>query len=159
MYGGSEGFTWSIAQDGKAIFNHITANGGGTIGGWAIHATKLVGGTLTLNNTGAISGSSWSISADGLAHFSKVYGEVANNYTFVGGGSTMSGGSGGTTTLPSGTRAYVGGRTLQTYIFDRIEANSAYIKDLVAERITASDIYYTTVAGRVLSVANKLADH
>ncbi len=101
MNGGSGGSTWSIAPSGQATFNHITANNGGSIGGWAIGSTYLRGGTLTLNNSGAISGSNWSVSADGLAHFSKIYGQVANNYTFKGGGITMGGsGSGGSSINP-----------------------------------------------------------
>ena len=94
MYGGSGNFTWSIAPTGQATFNHITANNGGSIGGWAIGSTYLRGGTLTLNNSGAVSGSNWSVSADGLAHFAKVYGQVANGYTFIGGGTTITGGGG-----------------------------------------------------------------
>ena len=90
MNGGSGGSTWSIAPSGQATFNHITANNGGSIGGWAIGSTYLRGGTLTLNNSGAISGSNWSVSADGLAHFSKIYGQVAINPGAVG----MAGGSG-----------------------------------------------------------------
>lgn len=107
MKGGSGDFTWSIATTGKATFNHITANKGGSIGGWTIGSTYLKGGTLTLNNSGAVSGSNWSVSKDGLAHFSKIYGQVANNYTFVGGGTTITGGGG--TSLGHGSTSITGG--------------------------------------------------
>ena len=107
MKGGSGNFTWSIAPTGQATFNHITANKGGSIGGWAIGPTYLRGGTLTLNNSGAVSGSNWSVSANGLAHFSKIYGQVANNYTFKGGGTTITGGGG--TSLGHGSTSITGG--------------------------------------------------
>ena len=132
MKGGSGDYTWSIATDGKATFNHITANKGGSIGGWTIGATYLKGGTLTLNNSGAVSGSNWSVSADGLAHFSKIYGQVANNYTFVGGGTTITGGSsgaGGSTNLTAGTTS-VGSKSL-----------NQHIKDLVVERLNVTESF------------------
>ena len=109
MNGGSGGSTWSIAPSGQATFNHITANNGGSIGGWAIGSTYLRGGTLTLNNSGAISGSNWSVSADGLAHFSKIYGQVANNYTFIGGGITMGGSGSGGSSINPGAVGMAGG--------------------------------------------------
>lgn len=129
MKGGSGDYAWSIATNGKATFNHITASKGGTIGGWTIHSTKLVGGTLTLNNSGAIDGSNWSISSSGLAHFSKIYGQVANSYTFVGGGTTITGGStgaNGSTNLTAG-RTTVGSKSL-----------NQHIKDLVVERLNVT---------------------
>jgi len=108
MSGGSS-YTWSILANGKATFNHLTANGGGQIGGWTIGSNYLKGGSLTLNNNGAINGSGWSISAAGLAHFTKVYGQVANGYTFVGGGITMSGGgSAGSSSINPGSVGYSG---------------------------------------------------
>ena len=145
MNGGSGGSTWSIAPSGQATFNHITANNGGSIGGWAIGSTYLRGGTLTLNNSGAISGSNWSVSADGLAHFSKIYGQVANNYTFVGGGITMGGsGSGGSSINPGavgmaggsgvGVAGSLGNGLYTDYKarFDTIYANKAEFKELKA---------------------------
>lgn len=129
MEGGSGDDTWRIETTGKATFNHITANKGGSIGGWAIGPTYLKGGTLTLNNSGAVSGSNWSVSADGLAHFNKIYGQVANNYTFVGGGTTITGGSsgaGGSTNLTAGTTS-VGSKSL-----------NQHIKDLVVEKLSVT---------------------
>ena len=109
MYGGSGNFTWSIVPTGQATFNHITANNGGSIGGWAIGSTYLRGGTLTLNNSGAVSGSNWSVSANGLAHFAKVYGQVANGYTFIGGGITMGGSGSGGSSINPGAVGMAGG--------------------------------------------------
>ncbi len=129
MKGGSGNFTWSIATTGKATFNHITANKGGSIGGWTIGSTYLKGGTLRLNNSGAVSGKNWSVSANGLAHFAKVYGQVANGYTFRGGGTTITGGStggGGRTNLTAGTTS-VGSKSL-----------NQHIKDLVVERLNVT---------------------
>ena len=143
MKGGSGSFTWSIAPTGQATFNHITANNGGSIGGWTIGPTYLRGGTLTLNNSGAVSGSNWSVSANGLAHFSKIYGQVANNYTFKGGGITMGGsGSGGSSINPGavgmagssgvGVAGSLGNGLYTAYKakFDKLYAKQADIKNL-----------------------------
>ena len=113
MEGGGD-YTWSIATDGKATFNHITANKGGSIGGWAIGSTYLRGGTLTLNNSGAVSGSNWSVSANGLAHFSKIYGQVPNNYTFKGGGITIGGGGTGKSSISPSSVGMSGGAGIGT---------------------------------------------
>ena len=63
---------------------------------------------LLLNNSGAVSGSNWSVSANGLAHFSKIYGQVANNYTFKGGGITMGGGGSRGSSINPGTVGMAG---------------------------------------------------
>ena len=130
MEGGSGLYTWSIATDGKATFNHITANTGGSIGGWTIGSTYLKGGKVTLKNSGELSGTSWSISAEGYAHFEKIYGQVRNEYTFVGGGTTITGGltgAGGCTNLTAGTTS-VDSKSL-----------NQHIKDLVVERLNITD--------------------
>lgn len=145
MNGGSGGSTWSIAPSGQATFNHITANNGGSIGGWAIGSTYLRGGTLTLNNSGAISGSNWSVSANGLAHFAKVYGQVANGYTFIGGGITMGGSGSGGSSINPGAVGMAGGSgvgvagslgnglyTAYKARFDQLYANEAEFKNLKA---------------------------
>ena len=127
---------WQIKSNGTAEFNSLKANKGGSIGGWKIGSTYLKGGTLTLNNSGAVSGSNWSVSEDGLAHFSKIYGQVANDYTFVGGGTTITGGSpdsGGSTNLtPSSTT--VGSGTNKKEL-------AKYIKDLVVDRLNVTDSF------------------
>ena len=141
---------WKIASNGNAYFNHLEANKGGSIGGWAIGSTYLKGGTLTLNNSGAVSGSNWSVSKDGLAHFSKIYGQVANNYTFKGGGITMGGsGSGGSSINPGavgmagssgvGVAGSLGNGLYTAYKakFNQLYAKKAEIKNLdVLSRLT-----------------------
>ena len=82
---GPEQYSWSIATNGKAVFSNIEANGG-KIGGWIIGNNYLQGGNLILRSSGAIEGKDWSISADGLAHFNKIYGQIANGYTLNGSG-------------------------------------------------------------------------
>lgn len=154
MKGGSGSFTWSIATDGKATFNHITANKGGSIGGWAIGSTYLRGGTLTLNNSGAVSGSNWSVSANGLAHFSKIYGQVANNYTFKGGGITMGGGGSGGSSINPGAVGMAGssgvgvagslGNGLYTAYkasFNKLYANKAEFNNLKAKIASFDKLY------------------
>jgi len=170
MYGGSGSFTWSIATDGKATFNHITANNGGSIGGWAIGSTYLRGGTLTLNNSGAVSGSDWSVSADGLAHFSKIYGQVANNYTFKGGGITMGGGgSGGSSINPStvgmagssgvGVAGSLGNGLYTAYKarFNELYANKAVFNDLKAKIASFDKLYVKKAEFNNLNVLQKLS--
>ena len=154
MKGGSGSFTWSIATDGKATFNHITANKGGSIGGWAIGSTYLRGGTLTLNNSGAVSGSNWSVSANGLAHFSKIYGQVPNNYTFKGGGITIGGGGTGKSSIsPSsvgmsggagiGTKGCLGNGLYTAYKakFNELYADKAEFKKLKASVASFDKLY------------------
>jgi len=46
----------------------------------------LQGGNLILRSSGAIEGKDWSISADGLARFNKIYGQIASGYTLNGSG-------------------------------------------------------------------------
>ena len=127
MSGGTNAnYSWSIGQNGQAVFNRLIANGGGSVGGWRIGATTLSSNNVTLHSDGAINGNGWSITSGGLAHFSQVYGQVANNCTFVGGGTTITGGGGGgggSTNLTAGSTS-VGGKSLNNHI-----------KDLVIERL------------------------
>ena len=136
---------WKIDSSGNAYFNHLEANKGGSIGGWTIGSTYLKGGTLTLNNSGAVSGSNWSVSENGLAHFKKIYGQVPNNYTFKGGDITIGGGGTGQSSInPSsvgmsggagiGTNGCLGNGLYTAYKakFDTIYANEAEFKKLKA---------------------------
>ena len=154
MEGGSGDFTWSIATTGKATFNHITADKGGSIGGWTIGSTYLKGGTLTLNNSGAVSGSNWSVSENGLAHFKKIHGQVPNNYTFKGGDITIGGGGTGKSSIdPSsvgmsggagiGTDGCLGNGLYAAYKakFDTIYANEAEFKKLKASVANIDELY------------------
>ena len=154
MGGGSGNNTWSIATDGKATFNHLTANKGGSIGGWTIGTNSLKGGTLTLNNSGAISGSNWSVSADGLAYFKKIYGEIADGHTISGGGTTI--GNGGTN-IPTYTT--VGGTGLSTYVknlvvntlnvTDSFTFNGVSVKWQTVNVVTTAALYWSTVTGKL----------
>ena len=141
MSGGSGDYTWSIATNGKATFNHITANSGGSIGGWTIGSNYLRSTNVTLNSSGAITGAGWSISADGLAHFTKIYGQVPNNYTFIANGIGMSGTSGGSWVNPNSVMAgRSSSQTLQQH-FDYLYAKKADIDDLdVLSRLTYNGI-------------------
>lgn len=81
----------TINSNGSASFSNVTITGGslnigaakintdgsvnftsGKIGGWTLGANSLTGGNVTLNSSGAITGSGWSISAGGLAKFSNI---------------------------------------------------------------------------------------
>lgn len=68
--------TDGLYVNGNGTFTGIiTATAGGTIGGWSIGDTTLVGGNTTLNSNGSISGGStytWSIGTDGTANFNKL---------------------------------------------------------------------------------------
>lgn len=70
----------------------------GTIGGWKISSTTLTAGNATLNSSGAITGSGWSITNSGKATFSDIHVTGGNwkNGTISGGsrtGGSISGGS------------------------------------------------------------------
>jgi len=108
---GGSSYSWSITSEGVATFNRLVASSSGTIGGWTIGSTYLMGGNVTLNSSGAISGSDWSITAAGQANFSNIN---VTGGTITLGGSTLSGSS-GSTTLGSGT-TYVGSESLSTYV-------------------------------------------
>ena len=101
MNGGSGGSTWSIAPTGQATFNNITANNGGSIGGWLINPGYLKGGNLILNSNGSINGANWSINSNGVANFANSV-TVQNGFSLIGGGS-VSGGS-----LSPGTGGSIG---------------------------------------------------
>lgn len=103
-------WTWNINKDGAATFNRLIANNSGEIGGWKIGSIYLKGGKLTLYNDGSIYGDNWNIDSTGLAHFSKIYGEVPNNYQFIGGDITIGGGGkyGGSSLNPNSV-GYGGG--------------------------------------------------
>lgn len=63
---------WSISSTGSAIFNNITANKTGSIGGWAISSNKLSAGNISLNAEGSIIADNWKILKDGIAYFQNV---------------------------------------------------------------------------------------
>ena len=73
----NEAGTVILNMDGSAQFGNgfkISTSGkitaiSGTIAGWTIGESTLTGGNVTLNKSGALKGTSWSISADGVAKF------------------------------------------------------------------------------------------
>lgn len=84
---------------------HLTAKGGGSIGGWSIGNTTLTGGNITLNSNGSISGGStytWSIGTDGYATFNGIKG---NNATITGNITAN--------TLTANTAGTIGGFTIR----------------------------------------------
>lgn len=88
MEGGTGGETWSITQSGTATFNKIIASSSGTIGGWKIDGTKLVGGNVIINSNGDIScsgGNGWYIKNDGSARFGNFSVNTGGNITANGG--------------------------------------------------------------------------
>lgn len=78
------GNDWSINSDGSAIFKNITAEVGGSIGGWKINGTKLEGGNTILNSSGSMSGPGWNIYSNGNAEFNNI---SCNNVWSFGSGS------------------------------------------------------------------------
>ena len=161
---------WKINSSGNAYFNHLEANKGGSIGGWTIGSTYLKGGTLTLNNSGAVSGSNWSVSENGLAHFKKIYGQVPNNYTFKGGDITIGGGGTGQSSInPSsvgmsgeagiGTKGCLGNGLYTAYKakFDELYATKAVIKELEAEKAVIKKLKAEIADVKDMNVMDKLS--
>ena len=98
----NEAGTVILNMDGSAQFGSgfkISSAGkitavSGTIAGWTIGESTLKGGNVTLNKSGALKGTSWSISADGVAKFDNLQasaGGKIGGWTI--GSSTLKGGS------------------------------------------------------------------
>lgn len=166
---GGSTYQWSIASGGTATFSRLLATGG-TIGGWNIKSDRLQAGDLKLHSTGGINGKGWSISSTGIAYFKHIYGEVAENKIFIAGGTRFSsGGSGGTTTLPTGGSTKVGGKTLENYVVDTIKAHTGIFDKVITEKLDAgmitADIIkfkgpegYTTVAKELFRIWKAIGD-
>lgn len=99
-----------LTANGAVIDGTITSNDikvtGGTIGGWTIKNTSLMGGSIVLSSDGSISGGStyeWSISTDGIANFNNLIAKGAN----INGKITATDGSIGGWTI--GTSSLTGG--------------------------------------------------
>ena len=149
MSGGSdEDSTWQIEPSGKATFNNLIANKGGSIGGWAIRDGYLQSGSLRLNSDGSIShtGGKWSISKDGVATFSNTF-NLTNTFHFSGTGSLTGGGSlsgsgariGAGSSFINPNSVHTGANTNQTLkgYFDTLYAKKADIGDLnVLQKLT-----------------------
>ena len=63
--------TGQLHAKGADIEGKIKATDG-EIGGWTINTDSLTGGSLTLNKSGAVTGTKWSVTADGKATFSDI---------------------------------------------------------------------------------------
>lgn len=106
---------WKIESNGKAHFTE------GDIAGWSINNYYLKGGNVTLNKTGALSGTDWQIKANGDAYFNKIYGTVKTGQTLSSNDITMSGSGGYGYVNPNSVRTSwgqngVGNQTLKDYI-------------------------------------------
>ena len=133
---GGSSYAWSIGTNGSAVFNDLTANGSGTIGGWRIGNSTLTGGSLILNSNGSMSGSNWSIGTNGVANFQNSFSvnniKINATGSFGGGGSLSGGGMG-----MGGSGSWVNpnsvtdgsGTTLQKR-FDSLYAKKAEIENL-----------------------------
>lgn len=66
------GGRWEISQNGSAIFKDITANTGGTIGGWEIRPNGLFKDGIELRSDGTLRSNNWSISGSGNARFNNI---------------------------------------------------------------------------------------
>lgn len=143
--GGSK-YKWNIDTYGTATFNNLIASKSGLIGGWTIGSNYLMGGKLTLWNNGRIKGDSWQISSTGLAHFSKIYGEVPNTYQFKGGDITIGGGgSGGGSSINPNSVGYGGGygQSLNDgmYADHKLRFDEIYAKKAEFESLIVNDSF------------------
>ena len=135
--------SWSITSTGEATFKR------GTIGGWQLkqqytdkdghtYPDRLVGGKITLNSTGSITGPTWSINSEGVAHFGQIYGKVMSGKSFTANGFVLGGGgvNGGSSISPS-TVGMSGGAGLSSpgsfgaglYDAYKTEFDKLYIKE------------------------------
>lgn len=132
------GGSWSINTDGSSSFTNVTtdymtatnatvtgnltattltANQSGTIGGWTIGSSSLSANNITISSNGSISGSDWSISASGDAHFNNLYGTIksgqslsstggSGSWSMPGGGGSPSWNYGGYTMSPTKIKSF-----------------------------------------------------
>ena len=139
---------WSISSTGTAVFNSITANIGGEIGGWIINGKSLKASGIIISSTGGLSGTSgsksWSITTGGVATFTdlNVTGKDSkwNNGSINGG--SINTGAGGVTATGSGSGAGTFNGYVDNRSDDRIKEqlgidshnakNSIYVKDCFA---------------------------
>lgn len=142
MYFGSSGLrlgsTFSVNSNG-----YLNATGG-KIGGWTIGTNSLSAGSLNLYSDGSLKGPGWKITSAGVATFTKVNAlNIQDGGSLTGGGTTLSGGSNGSTYLPSGgnisgagASCYAGGIAL-----------GQYIGNLVVDKLKANDIQTINFSG------------
>lgn len=95
------GTKFNVDNEGNLTAKYLTANVGGSIGGWTIGSSTLSAKNITLNSNGSMSGKvtsdgdfAWEISTNGTATFNKL---IANNKGSIGGWeigtSTLKGGA------------------------------------------------------------------
>lgn len=65
---------WKITNTGRAYFNYLKANRGGSIAGWTISAAGLAspGNGMTIRSEGSLYGSGWSINRNGVGTFTNI---------------------------------------------------------------------------------------
>lgn len=98
----------------------------GSVGGWTLGKEFLKGGNLTLDNTGAITGKNWSITADGVAKFT-------NEASFS--NISATGGSVAGKIVGSGINgAHLNNTSVAKEKFD--DNVKTWIQDLIADRVT-----------------------
>ena len=154
---------WSINNDGSAIFENLTANKKGNIGGWTISSNKLSSNNIELNSSGSIKHlnsdgvSNWSITSSGYAYFKNV--AISDNSTYS---STYGSPFGGTCI---GHIETISAGYIKTNYLDAMNANinsliaeDAKIRQLVAEQISATKVYADSVSTNALTTAKAYAD-
>ncbi len=175
------------SDDGYAPFR-VTSGGylrstSGVIGGWSISKTSLSAQNITISSEGSISQNSgnWGINSSGYAYFKNVYitgvnsGSTFGNMGYSGqsynwgtfGGSSYYG-SNDNTPFSGGCvnhikslavdeviaqKAYIGWASI-----GELEAESASIRSLVADEITATKVYADEIGTNTLSAAKVYAD-
>ena len=151
-------YAWSIGTNGSAVFNNLTANGSGTIGGWKINPAqydkngkitsyaKLSAGNMYLSSDGSVRGSNWSITKDGTANFQKLSGIVPGGFTInvtgtgsiSGKGMGIGGGSAGSYVNPNQV-GYGAGSNQTLYQGLKADFDSLYAKKAEVGNLSIDD--------------------
>jgi hypothetical protein len=134
------------------VTGKITANSG-KIGGWKIENGNLTSGSMSITSGGSISGSNWSIDANGNASFGRLSGTLTGNLG-VGTGGSFSGGSGSGAYRLGASNASLGNCGLGDGFKVGDQDNKQYIKDLAVNTLTADVISSKIGAIDVLGVQN-----
>ena len=143
----------TLSSNGTVTCNNLVANTSGSIGGWTINSKGLAGGGTTLssngtvtcnnlvaNTSGSIGGwtikgdtlSNESITLDGTQITSKHFTLDKSGVSLTSGGTTISSGSGGSTTLTSGRTSVNNG--------SKTTSLQTYVEDLVVGKLQATDV-------------------
>ena len=151
IQGGTDEYTWTINNEGKAAFNNIEATGG-KIGNWNISSGTIVGqgnkvslkndGTIVAN-AGSIGGvtisndglrtNNWYILSNGKASFTDVIGLSGSLGTgTLTGGNYSGGGYSGCTISPYDNYATTG-QTLDGYMTAKVSASTGQFGQLIID--------------------------